>query len=250
MVKREYVRVTAPAQTTFYVYAEGVGLYHGTQPDLSLGNQIPGDFYDLINGRCGTYDTQKCWNGRGLYVDDNAGSVHWSSAEQASNYADNADFSLFVGHGWNDSIYFGTENSVLKLERSQMQFGGNRAKWVTFLACDVLNQSSETQWNSVFDGVHIINGFDTDGLLYDGQGSTYAQKLTGSGGESRKPIRDAWRETLQETIGKDYIKGAYMWANPCGNDYLPGFGGYCPVPTKDNDGNYDIYWDNFKCTTS
>ncbi len=249
-VRSGYVNVTAPAQTAFYVYAEGVGMYHSTQNDLSLGNQSPGLFYNLINGQCGSVDTEKCWYGRGIYLDDNAGSVHWSAAEQASSYADNADFSVFVGHGWNNGIVFGTQNSALELSRSNMQFGGNRAKWVTFFACDVLNQSSQSNWESVFNGVHIVNGFDTHGLLYDGQGTKYAQKLTGDGAEDRKPIRTAWRETLQETINKEYIKGAYMWANPCGSDYLPGFGDYCSAPTKGGQGDYDITWRNFNCTIS
>ncbi len=90
-VKAGYVTVTAPEQTDFYVYAEGVGMYHGTQDDLSLGNITPGEFYNFINGKCGTVNNEKCWNGRGLNIDDNAGSVHWSSLEQASSYADNAD---------------------------------------------------------------------------------------------------------------------------------------------------------------
>jgi hypothetical protein len=242
-----YVNVTAP-QTTFYVYAEGVGMYHGTQDDLSLGNLTPGDFYNLINDQCGTVDTDKCWYGRGIYLDDNAGSVHWSTTEQASNYADNADFALFVGHGWKDRIYFGTQNSVLELERPQMSFGGNRAKWVTLDSCYVLNQSTQTNWESVFNGLHILNGFDTQGLLYPYQGTKYAQMLTGTGGGyDRKSIKTAWREMLQETIDKGSIKGGYMWANPCGNDYLPGFGEYCSAPTKNDQGEYDLIWDNFAC---
>lgn len=105
-------------------------------------------------------------------------------------------------------------------------------------------------WESVFNGVHIVNGFDTHGLLYEGQGTKYAQKLAGSGVEDRTAIRDAWRETLQETIDKEYVKGAYMWANPCGDDYLPGFGDYCSAPVRNNQGAYDITWRNFNCTFS
>jgi len=171
-VKAGYVTVTAP-QTTFYVYAEGVGMYHGTQADLSLGNETPEYVYNLINGRCGTVDTDKCWSGRGLYLDDNAGSIHWNISEQAGSYADNADFSVFAGHGWNDGIIFGTPNTSLELSRSNMRFGGNRAKWVTFFACDVLNESTQSNWESVFNGIHIVNGFDQHGLLYEGQGTKY-----------------------------------------------------------------------------
>lgn len=245
--KTGYVVVTE--QTDFYVLAEGVGMYHGTQADLSQGNITPGDFYNyLLNNRCGTVDPEKCWNGRGLFVDDNAGSVHWSTAEQASSYADNADFALFVGHGWNNGIVFGTANSNLELERPNMVYGTNKAKWITLLSCNVLNQSTQTNWESAFNGLHILNGFDTMGLLYPYQGTKYAQMLTGTGGGyDRKPIRTAWREMLQETTQRSEIKGAYMWAYPCGNDYLPGFGEYCSAPTKNGQGEYDISWMNFEC---
>jgi len=241
--------VTVTEQTDFYVYAEGVGLYHGTQDDLSLGNTTPGDFYNyLLNHQCGTVDPEKCWYGRGLFVDDNAGSVHWSSAEQAGSYADNADFVFFVGHGWKDRIYFGTQNSVLELEEQYMSFGEGKAKWVTLDSCYVLNESTQTNWESMFNGLHILNGFDTMGLLYDYQGTKYAQMLTGTGGGyDRKSIRTAWREMLQETIEKNEINGAYMWANPCSNDFLPGFGDYCSAPTKSGLGEYDITWMNFEC---
>ena len=244
--KTDYVTVTE--QTDFYVYAEDVGLYHGTQDDLSLGNTTPGDFYNyLLNHQCGTVDPEKCWYGRGLYVDDNAGSVHWSSSEQAGSYADNADFAFFVGHGWKDRIYFGTQNSVLELEKQYMSFGEGKAKWVTLDSCYVLNESTQTNWESVFNGLHILNGFDTMGLLYDYQGTKYAQMLTGTGGGyDRTNVRDAWRRMLKETINKDHIKGAYMWANPCSNDFLPGFGDYSD-PVKNGQGEYDIYWDNFNC---
>ncbi len=248
--KTGYVTVTE--QTDFYVYAEGVGLYHGTQDDLSLGNTTPGDFYNyLLNHQCGTVNPEKCWYGRGLYVDDNAGSVHWSSAEQADSYADNADFAFFVGHGWKDRIYFGTQNSVLELEEQYMSFGEGKAKWVTLGSCFVLNQSTQANWESVFNGLHILNGFDTKGLLYPYQGTIYAQMLTGTGGGyDRKSIRTAWREMLQETINKNYVTGAYMWADPCGNDFLPGFGEYCSAPTKNGLGEYDPEWDNFVCVIS
>ncbi|MDO9326169.1 MAG: hypothetical protein Q7T80_14560 [Methanoregula sp.] len=117
------MHVGTSGTTKFYVFAEGVGNYHGTQPDLSQGNKIPGDFYNVINGKCGaaSVDPDKCWTGRGLNVDDNAGSKHWSSSEEASSYTDNADISLFVGHGDTDRIYFGTENSVLELTRPDMK---------------------------------------------------------------------------------------------------------------------------------
>ena len=156
---------------------------------------------------------------------------------------------MFVGHGSNTKIYFGTQNTALELTRANMIFGGNRLKWVTLDSCDALNQSTYTNWETVFNGVHIVNGYDTHGSLKVDQGVTYAEMMTGQGGGNpRMKIRDAWKNMLKETIHDAGYKGAYMWADPCGDDYLPGFGDYCSAPTIDGSGNYDIHWDNFKCS--
>jgi len=249
MVKAGYMTVTAP-QTTFYVYAEGSGLYPPGYDRLPQGNTTPREIYDFLNGKSGAASVNPNihWIGRGLYLDTDSSESHWNNSEQASSYADNAEFSVFVGHGWNNRIIFGTPNTDTDLYREYMKFGGNRAKWVTFFSCDVLNQSTNTNWKSVFNGVHIVNGFDTDGLLYEGQGTTYVEMLTGDGGGyDRMKIRDAWKYMLQETINKPYVSGAYMWADPCEDDYLPGFGDYCSVATKEVSG---IHYGNFTCLMS
>ena len=129
-----------------------------------------------------------------------------------------------------------------------MEFGGNngKAKWVAFLSCNVLNQSTQSNWNSVFKGLHILMGFDTVGLLGRDQGPQFAKRMTGSGIYDETTIRDAWRSTLQDTIDNSAYRGAYMWADPSGNDYLPGFGSFSE-PTKDSSGQYTIHYDSFDC---
>jgi hypothetical protein len=247
-VKEGYVTVTAP-QTTFFVYAEGSGLYPPGYDILPEANKTPKEIYNYLDGKSGaaSVDPNIHWEGRGLYLDSNSSESHWNYYEQAGSYADNADFSVFVGHGWNDRIIFGTQDTDTDLYRENMKFGGNRAKWVTFFACDVLNQTYHDNWTSAFNGLHILNGFDTDGLLYEGQGTKYAQKLTGiGGGENRKPIRTAWKETLKETINKEYIRGASKWVEPCGDDFLPGFGNY-NTPVKNGEGNYTFGYESFNC---
>jgi PKD repeat protein len=255
-VKAGYVVVTAaPVQTQFYVYAEGSGLYPSGYGMLPEANQTPQQIYNLLDGKSGAADVDPNihWVGRGLYRDRDSSESHWNTNEQASSYADNADFSVFAGHGSNTHIIFGTENTDTDLYRENMKFGGNRAKWVTFFACDVLNQSTEQNWTSVFNGLHILNGFNSDGELRAGQGTLYVNKMTGGGGgnEIKKSIIQSWKETLQESINLENISGGYMWAEPCEDDFLPGFGDYCPAPSKDSNGNPVVHLGPpFKCITS
>jgi hypothetical protein len=90
-------------------------------------------------------------------------------------------------------------------------------------------------------------GFDTIALEGENQGSQFAQRMTGAGIYPKKMIREAWRLTLQNTINDASIKGAYMWAEPCDDDYLPGFGSYWE-PVKDGNGQYEINWTSFECS--
>ena len=198
-VKSGYVVVTAP-QTTYTVYVEGVSDYHGTQDPLGEAVPLSQIFYQNIVGS----NNGISWTGYGQYYNDSAGSKHWNKSEVSTVKADNADFALFAGHGANDRIYFGTNNSVLELLRSDIQFGGSKAKWVTLSSCNVLDENTQENWKSVFDGLHILNSYETEGLLYESQGGIYAARLKGGMFEGAqyqvRNIRDAWRMTLEDTI--------------------------------------------------
>ncbi|MBN1433035.1 MAG: hypothetical protein JW931_09730, partial [Methanomicrobiaceae archaeon] len=113
-------------------------------------------------------------------------------------------------------------------------------------SCNLLNQSTYSNWESVFDGLHILLGFDTYGAIAPDQGSQFVNRMTGTGTYDETQIRGAWRETLKHTIDDASINGAYMWADPSGNDYLPGFGQYYK-PVKDGSGHYAIQWEYFDC---
>jgi PKD repeat protein len=247
--KEGYVEVTEPIQTTFYVFADGVSQYHNFEnnADLFRSSTTSTEFYTNITGKQGDPYSSIHWEGIGNPVDDATGSKNWNINEDANTMANNADFALHAGHGWNEGILFGTANTDYKLFRANnLSFGGNnrKAKWVAFFSCSVLNEGNWQNWKSVFNGLHILMGFDTIGVEGAEQGSQFAQRMTGDGLYSAPfSIRDAWRETLQDTIEDDSVKGAYMWADPSGDDYLAGFGTFRePV----NDGN-GIHWENFIC---
>jgi PKD repeat protein len=228
---------------TYTVFVEGVTDYHGWQDYLGEAVPLASSFYSTIAGTSG--DTT--WTGYYEHNNDDTGSKYWNVSESSAIKADNADFALFAGHGWDDRIYFGTNNSVRELVRGDMEFGESKAKWVTLSACRVLNQSSWTNWKPVFNGLHILNGYDTIAWLDDDQGTQFAQRMTGDG-YSVETIRDAWKTTLKNTINADdtYYNGAWMWAEPCKDDYLPGYGKFCSAPIVEGNG-YNVSYGYFDC---
>jgi PKD repeat protein len=214
-VKAGYVVVTAP-QTEFTVFADGVGLYHGFEGnvDLPRANNTAKEFYTNISGKQGDPYSSIHWEGIGNPVDDDTGSRNWNINEDANTMANNADFALHAGHGWNEGIMFGTANTDFKLFRTNnLSFGSNngKAKWVALLSCSVLEEGNWHNWTSVFNGLHIMMGFDTIGVEGAEQGSQFAQRMTGDGSYMYpSSIRDSWRQTLQSTIQNSTISGAYM----------------------------------------
>jgi hypothetical protein len=90
-------------------------------------------------------------------------------------------------------------------------------------------------------------GFDTTGLLTMDQGTQFADRMMGNQTYDLTTISESWEMTLRDTIDPYYIKGAYMYAFPSQNDYLPGFGTF-HQPQKDGSGNYNISYVSFNCT--
>jgi PKD repeat protein len=249
MIRQSYITVTT-GTTTYTVFVEGINEYHGTQDPLTSAIDIANTFHDNI---VGSINNGAVWEDYYEFYDDNTGSKHWTVSESSLIKADYADFALFAGHGEHDRIYFGTQNNVLEPTLSDMSFGESKLKWLTFSACKVLNESTWTDWKPVFNGLHILNGYDTLGWLNGTQGGIYAAYLKGGtyGGDlyPLRNIRDGWMYTLKDTIyiNDAYYNGAWMWAEPCGGDYLPGYGEFCTFPTKDSNGNYTVLYDKFDC---
>lgn len=248
--KGGYVMVT-PATVNYYVFADGVSLYHGLDgnedlPEASLVSQY---FYDKMTTgqtRCHVDDTtgtNYCWEGIGNPVNDATGSKYWNKYELADTVgANRAEFIFHAGHGWKDGIVFGTFNNNKNVTRSEMRF--SRAKWIAFDSCEFVNESRQYDWGSVFDGAHIIMGFDTWGKPHRDQGSQFVARMRG---ESYLvvPIRHAWKFTIQDITQDSSLKGGYVWAQPTQDDYLPGYGDF-KEPVKTN-GQYVINWTYFVC---
>ena len=250
-----YVVVTAP-QTTFYVFSDGVGIYHDGSPPLFEANLSAKNFFDNMIGNnqiCSVYQgVNYCWKGRQNPLDDTTGSKYWNKSESADSAgANSADFAFHAGHGNKDLIRFSTQNGFPDAYISNMRF--SRAKWVALDSCDVLNINNwRTTWTPAFDGTHLIMGFDTDGDLHREQGIELAKRMTGGliDGTNYPPvtIRQAWVNTMKHTINRADISGGYIDANPCKDDYLPGYGNFCTEPIKNSYGNFVTNYTWFTCS--
>ena len=253
MVRNGYVTVTS-GTVNYYVFADGVALYHNldSNPDLSGADTTAQYFYNQMTAgqdRCHEYNgTTYCWNEKNNPVNDDTGSKYWNQNELAdTSGANSAEFAFHVGHGWDDGIVFGTFNSNKNVTRSEMRF--SRAKWIAFDSCQLLNQSHQYDWDSVFDGAHIIMGFHSNGIPKISQGPQFVARMRGGTYEGNQyfvtKIRHAWSDTMKNTIANTSYIGAYIYADPSGDDYLPGYGDF-REPTESN-GHYTLHWENFSC---
>ena len=251
--KTDYVSVSG-GTVDYYVFADGIANYHNYQGDGDLpgADSTSQGFYQnlaMSSDRCHDFaGTTYCWNERSNPVNDNTGSLYWSQSESANTLgANSAEFAFHAGHGWNDGIQFGTANSNHDVFRSDMSF--SRAKWVALDSCNVLNASTQTNWGSVFNGLHMLMSFDTPGKISTDTGPQFVARMKGGLYQGNSyavtKIRDAWILTLRNTVQDNNILGAYMYAEPCQDDYLPGYGDF-EEPTI-IEGEYTIVWDNFHC---
>jgi PKD repeat protein len=244
-IKNGYISVNG----FYYVYADGVSMYYDGSSDPTYeAVPIAEGFYTNISGKQGSVYSSYIWQGIGNPVNNATGSRNWNINEDADSMANNADFAFHAGHGWYNGLKFGIENYTYDMVRENMHFGGNhgRAKWVAFDSCSVLNEATQENWKSVFDGLHMLMSFDSEGVLEAHQGSQFAQRMTGSDIYDETKIADAWKATLKDTINDVSRRGAYMSAYPCEYDYLPGFGSFLE-PQKDSNGHYNISYYSFDC---
>lgn len=237
----------------YYVFSDGVAVYHGFEgnTDLPGADKTAQYFYNHMTDakRCHEYNNQNyCWNERDNPVNDNTGSKYWNKSESASTKgANSVEFAFHAGHGWDDGILFGTANKYYKMYRTDMDF--SRAKWVAMDSCSVLKASTWTNWKSAFNGLHILMAFDTVGGVNEDLGPEFVERMRGGnyGGTQYTvtKIADAWQATLKHTVKDATMYGAYMYAEPSQDDYLPGYGPF-KEPTKSG-GRYTIVWQHFQC---
>lgn len=113
-----------------------------------------------------------------------------------SSEVDNADITLYIGHGNPEVITFtGTPN--LYYPDAPKSWGDRDDEWLCFLSCDVLEFSDSagnvwSRWGPNFNGLHILTGFSS--LAYAGTGfpAGFALNMLGFFTIPSQSIVNAW----------------------------------------------------------
>ena len=97
------------------------------------------------------------------------------------NYVDNADLTLYIGHGWPGGVTFeGNQSDGSIVPGDVTSAWGNRdSEWICLVSCQVLKWSSGGQnvvqrWGPAFNRLHMLLGFDTNAHDWSDFGFTFA----------------------------------------------------------------------------
>ncbi|MFW9937096.1 MAG: DUF6345 domain-containing protein, partial [Candidatus Thorarchaeota archaeon] len=148
--------------------------YHGRQRDLKKASKDAQGFYDVLIG-------ERSFE----YANDLACDQDLQSGGQAD---DIADIIFFTGHGRPDALIFGIDNK----DNGEAHFSdiklGSKTKWVVFNACNVLTSESYSNWKEIFEGLHMILGFNTYCRISGERGKKFAELLN-----QEKKLIEAWK---------------------------------------------------------
>jgi hypothetical protein len=108
-----------------------------------------------------------------------------SAGGSDSSYVDAVDAQWYTGHGNANGITFkNTTHQDGSITPSDAQWGDNyNLEWMQLESCEVLKDTTGTndyfaRWAPAFDGLHLLNGFDTLAQCVDGgTGRRFAEYL-------------------------------------------------------------------------
>jgi hypothetical protein len=234
--KEDYITVTP-----YYVYAE-VG-----ESGTSVYNMAKGFWDEMDGAENGNLEWADWQSESDVITYDDAREGHWrkttaNPAGHADQYIEKADIAYFSGEGSPNTFYFENydDDSHLNFAHAQnMSLGLGRTKWAVIDSCESLNDASWTNWQSSFNGLHILLGWNTSTVPSfnesgDGRGAVFAKLMQGED-YSATPLKmiDAWDWAGKYTWGYqpssstfDVFDAAIFDTN-CDDDYLPGWGTTC-----------------------
>ncbi len=101
-----------------------------------------------------------------------------------SSYVDEVDIQWYTGHGSPNSFTFKGSNDDGSITPSDAEWGDNNdLEWMQLESCQVLRDTNGAadyfaRWAPVFDGLHLLNGFDTNAYcIGGGTGERFAELL-------------------------------------------------------------------------
>ena len=107
------------------------------------------------------------------------------------NYVDNADMTLYIGHGWPGGFTFdnATQDKGALFHNEPagtVRWGNQDLEWLALVSCSVLRQDAPgsggawyERWGQEFDGLHLLLGFHTSAYDWSGFGHRFADWMLG-----------------------------------------------------------------------
>ncbi|MFI5932167.1 DUF6345 domain-containing protein [Actinoplanes sp. NPDC051494] len=106
-----------------------------------------------------------------------------SRGGQDSSYVDDVDATWYTGHGSPSGFTFKTNSDDKWITPSDARWGNRDLEWLQLESCQVLRDTNGQhdyfgRWHQAFQGLHILNGFDTNAYCSGGgTGGTFASYL-------------------------------------------------------------------------
>ena len=119
----------------------------------------------------------------------------------------------------------------------------NKLKYVIFGSCQTLKKKSGDveiwkNWQSSFNGLHMLFGFDTEMGDSPPFAQLVADDMTGRGGNAQKTMIGSWKDACQKKQAPDKT-ASVIYDTGCEGEYLPPYGNpisptgiieYMPIP--------------------
>ena len=130
-------------------------------------------------------------------------------APEDSNWVDNVDITLYVGHGNGDGFSFedtSHEDSKLDYNDATGDWGNKNLEWLALYSCQVLETSWGgmnifERWKQEFDGLHLLLGFQTNASARSSFSGAFAHNML----SECSTVRKAWFDAIATDQPSDRV---------------------------------------------
>lgn len=220
--------------------------------DYGTENAVTNQFGDLESGfiifmQLNSITERFSWSGTNAWEQD-------FKATTDSDWVDNTDITLYVGHGDGDGFTFeDTTHTDDKLDYNDADgdWGDKDLEWLALYSCQVLEETwggmnRFDRWAQEFDGLHLLLGFETNARVNDNFTGAFAFNMLGmplAWWHNAMKVRAAWFEAINDFQPSDRV-GVVMGVFRTGdyvtnyNDYFHGKGSVGPDIRGSSIGGY------------
>ncbi len=173
--------------------------------EWSCAQNSSNGFRDVMNAKGQTKVAD--WRGQWAWESD---FKRTSNGGHDDVYVDKADIAYYTGHGWSGGFTFkNTTQDDDRITPNDARWGDNfNLEWMNLESCEVLRDTSGgnldyfARWAPAFDGLHVLNGFDTLAQCNSGTGGRFAEYLFPRNyifwTDPAKTISQAWKQTAND----------------------------------------------------